>query len=307
MAVSQRERSQYNPLNLGTFSQTSVRLLLGDLGPRSQIVQGGYGNYTYDHWFQITIDKPAWIIAIKAGSKLATENINPLTNAGYATNRRFSIAVYDQNRTPIEGRNINEKGSGYWNHVAGAQSDLYNTYNPNLASEGNELYFPLEPGNYLLCIAATRHELMTYGVGLVIEFPSDDTQFIIAEDEPERNFILQEALSVNNADGTPFFEIPQILDRNFIVDTVSAFTRQACLIPNGNYVQVNNTSPQGALLTWVIGPDFESASQESDRILLDATENWSLSVHEHDINVWREAWNRENLGTFPAFFEQYAV
>ena len=79
MARSQRERSQYNPLNLGTFSQTSLRLLIGDLGPRSEIIQGGYGNYTYNHWFQVTIDEPAWIIVIKAGTKLATENINPLT------------------------------------------------------------------------------------------------------------------------------------------------------------------------------------------------------------------------------------
>ena len=52
MARSQRERSQYNPLNLGTFSQTSLRMLIGDLGPKSEIIQGGYGNYTYDHWFQ---------------------------------------------------------------------------------------------------------------------------------------------------------------------------------------------------------------------------------------------------------------
>ena len=307
MARSQRERSQYNPLNLGTFSQTSVRLLIGDLGPRSEIIQGGYGNYTYDHWFQITIDKPAWIIAIKAGSKLATENINPLSNTGYGTNRRFSIAVYDQNRAPIEGRNINEKGSGYWNHVAGAQSDLYNTYDSKLASSGNELYFPLEPGNYLLCIAATCNELITYGVGLVIEFPSDDTQFILTEDEPTEAFVLQEALSVVPGSTTGFVEIPQVVNTDIVLNTVSAFTPDICTIINGNAVQVDAVGQQQNALTWYIGPAFPVNFAADERILLDATENWSLSVHSHDINVWRQAWARENLGNFPEFFALYAV
>jgi len=185
MVVSQRERSQNNPLNLGTFSQTALRLLIGNLGPQSQVIQGGYGNYTYDHWFQITLDSAAWIIAIKAGSKLGTENIIPETNSGYATNRRFQISIYDQNRTPIQQRNINEKDSGYWAHVAGAQSDLYNTFNANRADKGNEVYYPLEPGNYLLCVSATRNEFLTYGVGLVIEFPTKGNNFVLTEDALE--------------------------------------------------------------------------------------------------------------------------
>ena len=62
----QRERSQNNPLNLGVFSTTSLRLLKGTLGPKSQIISGGYGRETYNHWFQVTLRSEAWIILFKA-------------------------------------------------------------------------------------------------------------------------------------------------------------------------------------------------------------------------------------------------
>ena len=41
--IPQRERSQNNPLNLGTFSTTSLRMLKGSLGAKSEIIKGGYG------------------------------------------------------------------------------------------------------------------------------------------------------------------------------------------------------------------------------------------------------------------------
>lgn len=303
MARSQRERSQYNPLNLGTFSQTSLRMLIGDLGPKSEIIQGGYGNYTYDHWFQITIDKPAWIIAIKAGSKLATENINPLSNVGYATNRRFSISVYDENKTPIEGRNINDKESGYWNHVAGAQSDLYNTYNLKLANKGNELYFPLEPGNYLLCISATRNELMTYAVGLVIEFQTPiDELFFLCEDASDVTYLITE-----NALGESVVEnVPNTVTSGITLSTLNGFTENLCTIidPNG-VVQVNYQNSDGNPLSWLIGPN--PGTLAITRVLLDATENWIDTTHEHSLTEWREAWQRDHLREykFPVVFSNY--
>ena len=305
MVVSQRERSQNNPLNLGTFSQTALRLLIGNLGPQSQVIQGGYGNYTYDHWFQITLDSSAWIIAIKAGSKLGTENIIPETNSGYATNRRFQISIYDQNRTPIQQRNINEKDSGYWAHVAGAQSDLYNTFNFNRADKGNEVYYPLEPGNYLLCVSATRNEFLTYGVGLVIEFPTKGNNFILTEDALE-NFIVQENTGTDPEN--VFEKITSPVTTNITVDTISAFTPNFCIVTSGNAVQVNYDNPtQGNLLSWYIGPDFVLSPDKSDRILLDATEDWEFTTHEHNLNDWIDAWNRENTGSFPNFFRQYAL
>lgn len=305
MVVSQRERSQNNPLNLGTFSQTALRLLIGNLGPQSQVIQGGYGNYTYDHWFQITLDSAAWIIAIKAGSKLGTENIIPETNSGYATNRRFQISIYDQNRTPIQQRNINEKDSGYWAHVAGAQSDLYNTFNANRADKGNEVYYPLEPGNYLLCVSATRNEFLTYGVGLVIEFPTKGNNFVLTEDTLE-SFILQENTATDPEN--IFEEITSPVTTNVTVNSISAFTPNFCTVTSGNAVQVNYNNPvQGNLLTWYIGPDFVLSPDKDDRILLDATEDWEFTTHEHNLNDWIDAWNRENTGSFPNFFRQYAL
>jgi len=305
MSTSQRERSQNNPLNLGTFSQTSLRLLIGNLGARNQVIQGGYGNYTYNHWFQITLAEPAWIIAIKAGSKLATENIVPATNSGYAINRRFQISVYDENRTPIQERNINEKESGYWAHIAGAQSDLYNTFNGDRADKGNEIYYPLEAGNYLLCISATRNEYMTYGVGLVIEFPTKGEDFILTEDAVEA-FVIQENTATDPEN--TFEEITSPVTTNVVVDSISAFTPDFCIVTSGNSVQVNFDNPVlGNPLTWYIGPDFILSPDKSDRIFLDATENWEYTTHEHNLAAWREAWSRENMGTFPAFFIPYAV
>ena len=305
MALSQRQRSQHNPLNLGTFTQTSLRLLIGDLGARNQVIDGGYGQYTYNHWFQITIDKPAWLIVIKAGSKLATENINPVNNTFSQTAVRFTTSVYDQNQTPIEGRLINDRSTGYWDQVAGAQSDLYNTFNATFASKNNEMFYPLAPGNYLLCISATRNEYLTYGVGLVIEFPSDDTQFILNEDTPT-SFMLQEG-STSSEIGTLYQEIPQLITSDITLDLVNCFTDNIAQIENGVAVQVNNQNPQSQALTWYIGPRFPNINDQDDKILLDATENWVLTEFGHDLGLWQQAWARENTGNFPAFFIPYAV
>jgi hypothetical protein len=53
----------------------------------------------------------------------------------------------------------------------GAQSDLYNTFVPARLDRGDERYYPLEAGGYLLCVSTTRNELLDYEVGLVVEFP----------------------------------------------------------------------------------------------------------------------------------------
>ena len=176
--ISQRERSQNNPLNLGVFDRTTLRMLKGTLGPRSQIISGGYGRETYDHWFQVTLDSEAWIILFKSKSGLATGNTLPSANRSGLTSR-FSIGVYDRNKNPIEGRGIFQADSkfstDYLGHVMGAQSDLYNTFDPNRADKGYEQYFPLPKGKYLICISAERNEEFQYNVGLAVEFqaPSD--------------------------------------------------------------------------------------------------------------------------------------
>ena len=93
----QRERSQNNPLNLGTFSTTSLRMLKGSLGPKSQIISGGYGRETYNHWFQVTLASEAWIILFKASSALTTGN-SSLSSRRSPLTTRYSISVFDQNK-----------------------------------------------------------------------------------------------------------------------------------------------------------------------------------------------------------------
>jgi hypothetical protein len=175
---SQRQRSQNNPLNMGQFSQLSLRNLKGKLGPTYQVIgrrdtnqnsNGGYGGGTYNHWFSFTITSPAWIIVTKAGTR----------------SKFIDFSVYDLNITPIDGRSIfqadsieitvdGKKRNPYLGNVMGEESDLYNTYDPNRLDKGDERYFPLERGTYLLCVFATRNEPIDYQVGVVIEFPTAD-------------------------------------------------------------------------------------------------------------------------------------
>ena len=194
-AASQRQRNQNNPLVLGSFDTTTLKYLKGQLGPLNQVVgradtnqqsNGGFGGGTYNHWFQINLKKSGWIIIAKAGSR-----------PDY-----IQTSVYDLNKNPIEGRSIFQEDSiatetgtrvyyPYLNTVMGAQSDLYNTFVPLRLDRGDESYYPLEVGSYLLCIATTRNELIEYEVGIVVEFTTTQV-FIGLEDENEADLFLQE-------------------------------------------------------------------------------------------------------------------
>ena len=298
MATSQRERSQYNPLNLGTFYQTSLRLLIGNLGPESKIIQGGYGEDTYNHRFKVSLADPAWIILIKAGSKLSTENINPVTNRNAFTNSRFDFSVYDLNKNPIQGRVIIEEPREFAGQAAGAQSDLYNFSTYDRADLGNDMFFKLEPGHYLICVSATRNELMTYGLGMVLEFqrPSSDV-FILSEDGIQ-SYILQEDAQETDI-GLVYDQIVSPITANITIDTRNASTINQALIQSGVVVQVNNENTDNEDLTWYIGPPFPNPEPDFNRILLDATDNWVDTIRERSLSEWRAAWDRENMGSFP--------
>ena len=93
---SQRQRTQNNPLVLGSFDTTALKYLKGRLGPVNQLVgradtnqqsNGGFGGGTYNHWFQVNLKKSAWIIVAKAGPK-----------PNYV-----EASIYDLNKNPIEG------------------------------------------------------------------------------------------------------------------------------------------------------------------------------------------------------------
>ena len=297
-SVSQEKRSQHNPLDLGTFYQTSLRLLIGDLGMRSQIVQGGYGNYTYNHWFKVSLAAPAWIILIKAGSKLSTENINPVTNRNAFTNERFDFSVYDLNKNPIQGRVIIEEPAEFAGQAAGAQSDLYNFSNYNRADLGNDMFYQLEPGHYLICISATRNELFTYGVGLVVEFQTPvDELFILCEDL-DQSFMLQETQQATDI-GLIYDVITSPIGTDITVSELNAFTNMQAIIFAGSTVQVNFENPRNEELTWYIGPPFPDTQGDNDKILLDATPNWVDTIRERSLADWKRAWERENMANFP--------
>lgn len=174
--LSQRQRTANDPLLIGTFDQTSIRYLTGTLGPLSQVVSGGYGGGTYNHWFKIAIRVPAWIIIAKGGPK-----------PNY-----IQVSAYDINRNPIQGRmifgadsiTIEKDGSlfnPYVGHVMAAGSDLYNNYDPRRVDRGDDMYYPLGVGEYLICISSTRNERLNYAVGIVVEV-ADPTPFILLED-----------------------------------------------------------------------------------------------------------------------------
>ena len=307
-STSQRQRNQFNPLNLGTFDQTSLRVLQGTLGMRSEIIQGGYGRDTYNHWYSIKLAKKGYLLLFKAGTKLATSNLVAADVGNQYVNDRFMVAAYDQNRNPLFPLPILQQPEIYFGQVAPVQGPTMNTVVPYRFEEGNELYYELQPGRYLICVSATCNELSDFGVGLAIEFPTPSEQFILLEDT-EIAYLLQESL-LNTPGGETFTEILSPLQANVTIDTISALTRPPAIINPGIFCQVNNTNSNGVPLTWVI-KDFaaDPDDEANDRVLLDATENWYLSVpRTHSRTEWREAWRRDHSqdNRYPAIvFDKY--
>ncbi|QDP50064.1 MAG: hypothetical protein Unbinned3459contig1000_74 [Prokaryotic dsDNA virus sp.] len=316
--IPQRERSQNNPLNLGTFSTTSLRMLKGSLGAKNEIITGGYGRETYNHWFQVTLASEAWIILFKASSALTTGNSTLSTRKSPLTTR-YSISVYDQNKNPIQGRNIFQADSAlvsasrdgfhtsfsnsYTGQVMAAQSDLYNTSSATRADEGDDRYFPLGAGNYLICVSAERNEAFQYGVGLVVEFQTpQDELFFLCEDTSEITYLITE----NDLNSAVVEFVPNTVTSGITLSTLNGFTEDLCTIvdPNG-VVQVDYANTDGNPLSWLIGPDPGDIA--IGRVLLDATENWIDTTHEHSLTQWKEAWQRDHSmdDKFPAIFATY--
>ena len=281
---AQRQRTQNNPLVIGSFGQTSLRLLTGTLGPLNQVVgragttqydYAGHGGGTMNHWFQINLLTPAWIITRKGG---------PRPNY-------IQVSAYDLNRNPIEGRMIFQADSivtthegapfyPYLGNVMGAGSDLYNTFERLRLDKGNDLYFPLEVGSYLICVSSTRNERLDYTLGLVVEVPTND-MFLLLEDIDE-NFLVQETtLDLNNT-----IIIGPIFNSNYTLATnFNAYTFDEATINSGFTVTIPATS------TWYIG--FVSPEAD-DKFSLEGGPGYDgSSVHEHSLTEWTDAWQRE--------------
>jgi hypothetical protein len=296
--LSQRQRNKDNPVNLGKFDRTSLRLITGGLGPKYKRIgykdtgfqsNGGIGGGTYNAWFQLELAFPAWIILTK-GSRRPDW---------------FQVSCYNMNKNPIEGRMIWQKDGldvdGYFpytDHVMGAGSDLYNTYDPKRLDKGDELYYVLSKGKYLICISSTRNEDIDYEVGLVVEFADQGPFFIRCEDNsPEVIMALENDLNLAN---TETIFSPITTDQT-IGPVMNAFTeKEAEIIPNSTTVTVEATGTLENRATWWIG----TVPSGEDKIELDINPNWTSTFHSHSLTEWETAWRRDHKSSeaFPAIF-----
>jgi hypothetical protein len=299
---TQRQRTQNNPLVLGSFDTLALKYLKGRLGPLNQVVgradtsqlsNGGFGGGTYNHWFQVNLKRSAWIIVAKSG---------PRPNY-------IQTSVYDLNKTPIEGRGIFqadsvETDSGnrifypYLGTAMGAQSDLYNTFVPARLDRGDERYYPLEAGGYLICVSTTRNEPLDYEVGLVVEFPVTQL-FIALEDEGDIALFLQE--TAIDFSRTINVISPVLVDITVSpsVDQPNGFTEDSCIINPGITVTVLFGSE------WLIG--IQIPSEQADEFAVIAEPGNDLyfdTIHDHSLEEWRESWESTHQDTdkFPVAF-----
>jgi len=196
----QRQRTSTDPLPLGEFSSTTIRLLTGNLGPVSRPNRGGYGGGTFNHWFKVKLEESGWIIIANGSTKP----------------KFINVSAYDLNKNPIEGRAIFQADSidqtsttdgsrqyPYLGTVQGAQSDTYNTFDSKRLDRGDDRYFALPIGEYLICISSVRNEPIDYAVGVVVEI-SDPFPVLLLEDFTR---LLFEDTDISNVicDTTPNF------------------------------------------------------------------------------------------------------
>jgi hypothetical protein len=286
VSAQQRQRTQDSPLDLGTFDTTSLRYLKGSLGPKNQVVgrrdtnqysNGGFGGGTYNHWFKVTIKVPAWIITVK----------------GPPRPKYIQVSAYSLDQNPIEGRSIFDADSvvqlnngevqhPYAGHIMSAQSDLYNNFAIKRLDRGDDRYFTLNPGSYLLCISTTRNEPLDYEVGLVVEIENTEIELLL-ETGGTNKFVYENALDLSNTlvIGPGFFV-------NYTLPTgQNGYTNTLATVSTG----VTVTIPSGS--TWFIDNNTVSASQ--DFILLDLTENYTgQDEHQHSLSEWQQAWQRDH-------------
>lgn len=292
-SVSQPQRTQNNPLNLGTFSQTSLRYLKGTLGPQwkpigradtNQTSNGGIGGGTFNHWFVVTLAEPGWIILTK----------------GPPRPKYIQISAYDLNKTPIQGNPIFDADSihtvsngsvyiPYLDTVMSAQSDLYNTFNRLSLDRGDDRYYPLNAGSYLICISSTRNETLAYELGVVIEFPVDEAFFEL--EDVDGSVCLQET-EIDAA------EIVGPILTNLTI-SVNSFSETSCEIAAGVTVTIDPG------VTWYIGERIPASDYKNFKIILEVgNDAYYDTIHDHSLSEWQNAWDREHQDTdkFPELF-----
>ena len=217
--IQQRQRTVQDPLLIGSFTQTSIRYLRGSLGSTHQVNRGGYGGGTTNHWFKVKLETAGWII-------IANGSVKP---------KFINVSAYDLNRNPIEGRAIFQADSidqfssegvrqyPYLGTVQGAQSDSYHTFDARRLDRGDDRYFALPVGEYLICISSVRNEPVDYSVGVVVEI-SDPFPVLLLEDFTR---LLFEDTDISNivCDTTPNFTGDDAHDHS-LTEWKSAWSRE---------------------------------------------------------------------------------
>lgn len=293
-STSQPQRTQNNPLVLGTFSSTSLRYLHGSLGPKNQVVgradtntqsNGGFGGGTYNHWFQVNLSKPGWIIVTK----------------GPPRPKYIQVSTYELDKTPIQGEAIFDADSvtitsngevyiPYLDTVMSTQSDLYNYFSRMRLDRGDERYYPLGAGSYLICVSTTRNEPLNYEVGVVIEFPTTEGFFEL--EDGDGSFVLQETDNTTESVVSP-------VTVNTLIAFPGAFTETFCTINPGVTVTV------AANATWLIGDTIPVADYSNYRFVLEpGDDSYFDTIHDHSLSEWRRAWEATHQDTdaFPELF-----
>ena len=297
VSQSQRQRTQNEPLVLGTFSETSLRELTGTLGPLTKVVgrkdtnqysNGGIGGGTYNHWFQVNVTTPCWLITKKGG---------PRPNY-------IQVSAYDLNLRPVQERMIFQADSvsdsfgysishyPYTDHVMGAASDLYNTFNPNSLDKGNDLYFVLERGSYLICVSSTRNELLNYTLGVVIEFPSEEMLLLL--EDLDNSYLATET----TLDSVNTIVIGPVFSSNYTIPSgYNAYTYLSATLNSSITVTIPANS------SWFIGT---LGPEAGDFFILEPSDTYDFnSVHEHSRADWLAAWRQERSpeDSLPTLFD----
>lgn len=293
-STSQPQRTQNNPLVLGTFSSTSLRYLHGSLGPKNQVVgradtntqsNGGFGGGTYNHWFQVNLSKPGWIIVTK----------------GPPRPKYIQVSTYELDKTPIQGEAIFDADSvtitsngevyiPYLDTVMSTQSDLYNYFSRMRLDRGDERYYPLGAGSYLICVSTTRNEPLNYEVGVVIEFPTTEGFFEL--EDSDGSFVLQETDNTTESVVSP-------VTVNTLIPFPGAFTETFCTINPGVTVTV------AANATWLLGDTIPVVDYSNYRFVLEpGDDSYFDTIHDHSLSEWRRAWEATHQDTdaFPELF-----
>lgn len=315
-------RNQFNPTFLGEFEDLSLRILKGNFTQKHQVVgradtatasNGGFGGGGYNAWFQVELKVPAWIILTKGGPRpkyiqvsVYDQNKNPKegrmifqaeqppvqevqflsSNVFTAQQRRVKTAEEELALRSFGNRlNVNNTFNYYpfFGHVSSSNADLYNFFNQSRVDKGDDMFYPLTRGKYLICISSTRNEPLDYEVGLVIE-PEDDEVFILCEDILIVNVGLENSLDVPTS-----FEIPSPITTNVTVPSGSnAYTYALAQVNSTATVTVESPAE------WLISTVPSGQSYPEDVLLGEFNPGYLDSFHDHSYSEWQAAWQRDN-------------